>query len=329
MAKQGKGNSGKGSSPKVAECAAQGAIGREQAAKAAKLREQRRQGEGPAFFLRLNADRNNNPADIANGIVGKYAIPGGDQPSIHLSVRKHNQKDTSFSVVEFESVQRGHALQGAILDPSVFLGTKWIGDMNWQSRMTGSARTTQENLHGYLSQFIELVPAEQVVVTPVEPAIIMPKLTEADTEALLRAAERRKRKRVNKIVAASAGAALATKLHTMREHAIHPFEFATGVIGYCDLSSNHGELIVLSFVDGGDRKVSIAYLSKSHILTLAGVKVDDAIFASYVMAGRVHESDRSHMNKDDFDRRNAIAKYIHDQLTNRGIRFPAGKKQNA
>lgn len=101
MAKQGKGNSGKGGSSKGGECAAQGAINRGQIAKEARGREHRRQEEGPAFFLRLNADRNNNPADIANGVVGKYAIPGGDQPSIHLSVRKHNQKDTSFSVVEF------------------------------------------------------------------------------------------------------------------------------------------------------------------------------------------------------------------------------------
>lgn len=260
--------------------------------------------------------------------MGKYAIPGGDQPSIHLSVRKHNQKDTSFSVVEFESVQRGHALQGETLDPGVFLGTKWIGDTEWSSRMTGSARTTQQNLHGYLSQFIELVPADHVD-TPVESAVITPNLTEADKASIAKAEAKRQRKKISTIAEASAEGARETVLHTMRKQAIRPFEFATGVIGYCDLSSNHGELIVLSFVDGGDRKVSIAYLSKSHILTLAGVKVDDAIFASYVMAGRVHESDRGRMNKDDFDRRNAIAKYIHDQLTNRGIRFPAGKKQNA
>jgi hypothetical protein len=232
-------------------------------------------------------------------------------------------------------VQREHALQGATLDPGVFLGTRWIGNMEWHSRMAGSAKTTQQNLHSYLSQFIELVPADQIEV-PAKPAVEAPKLTQADIESLARAEARRQRRKANnaatptkKIAAASEKAAEATMLHAMRKQAIHPFEFATGKIGYCDLSSNHGELIVLSFVDGGDRKVSIAYLSKSHILTLAGVKVDDAIFASYVVAGRVHESDRGHMKKADFDRRNATAKYIHDQLTNRGIRFPAGKKQNA
>lgn len=331
--KNGGGN--KSGASKGGECAAQGAINREQIAKQAKAREQRRQEEGPAFFLRLNEERNTNPADIANGVVGKYAIPGGDQPSVHLTVRNHAQANGSFPVVEFESAQRGHVLQGTTLNPGVFLGTKWIGDMDWNSRMTGSAKTTQENLHGYLSQFIELVPADQVEV-PVKPAITAPKLTQADMESLAKAEAKRQRRKANdaatpskKIATASEKAAEATMLHAMRKQAIHPFGFATGTIGYCDLSSDHGELIVLSFMDGGDRKVSIAYLSKSHILTLAGVKVDDAIFASYVMAGRVHESDRSHMKKDDFDRRNAVAKYIHDQLANRGIRFPAGKKQKA
>lgn len=324
--KNGGGN--KSGASKGGECAAQGAINRERIAKEAKMREQRRQEEGPAFFIRLNEERNTNPADIANGVVGKYAIPGGDQPSVHLTVRNHAQANGSFPVVEFESAQRGHVLQGATLSPGVFLGTKWIGDMDWNSRMTGSAKTTQENLHGYLSQFIELVPADQVEV-PVKPAITAPKLTQADMESLAKAQQKRDRKPQKQISDASEKATQATALHAMRKQAILPFEFATGTIGYCDLSSDHGELIVLSFMDGGDRKVSIAYLSKSHILTLAGVKVDDAIFASYVMAGRVHESDRSHMKKDDFDRRNAVAKYIHDQLANRGIRFPAGKKQKA
>lgn len=335
MAKSKNGGGSKGGDSKGSACAAQGAIDRKKIADQAKAREQRRQEEGSAFFLRLNADRNNNPADIANGVVGKYAIPGGDKPSVHLAVRNHAQANGSFPVVEFESVQRGHVLQGATLNAGIFLGTRWIGNMEWCSRMTGSARTTQQNLHGYLSQFIELVPVDQMD-THVEPAIIAPKLTLADIESLTKAEAKRQRRKANnaatptkKIAAASEKAAEATMLHAMRKQAIHPFEFATGTIGYCDLSSNHGELIVLSFVDGGDRKVSIAYLSKSHILTLAGVKVDDAIFASYVMAGRVHESDRSHMNKDDFDRRNAIAKYIHDQLANRGIRFPAGNKQKA
>lgn len=324
--KNGGGN--KGGASKGSTCAAQGAINREQIAKEARGREHRRQEEGPAFFRRLNDERNSSPVDIANGVIGKYAIPGGDQPSIHLSVRKHSQGDTSFSVVEFESVQRGHALQGATLNAGVFLGTRWIGNTEWHSRMTGSAKTTQQNLHGYLSQFIELVPVDQVD-TPVEPAIIAPKLTQNDIDSLAKAEAKRLRKKSNLIAEASAEGARETALHTMRKQAIRPFEFATGKIGYCDLSSDHAELIVLSFMDGGDRKVSIAYLSKSHILTLAGVKVDDAIFASYVVAGRVHESDRGHMKKADFDRRNATAKYIHDQLTNRGIRFPAGKKQNA
>lgn len=112
----------------------------------------------------------------------------------------------------------------------------------------------------------------------------------------------------------------------MKKNCLSVVSIAHGKIGYADLSSSSGELIVNFYVDGADRKARIEHMGENHMLVLAGIKEGDCVFTSCIQYG-ISPADRLKMSEEDYRKRSIIVEHIREQMERRGIRFR--KKQSA
>jgi hypothetical protein len=150
-------------------------------------------------------------------------------------------------------------------------------------------------------------------------------LTDADRQAIGAAENRRERKAKERLAKQREEALRQVAVMTMRQSCLPAVQIATGKLGYTNLDSSSGELIVGFHIAGGDRIARIEHVGNCHMLTLAGVEKGDNIFASAILTGKV---DRAHCTTEaDFRKRSIIANHIREEMQKRGIHFHA--KQSA
>lgn len=149
--------------------------------KAARLVEQRRDAERQAgqFHNRVNEGRQTDLNAALGGIVGSYAYPGGNLPSVQFTVSREVLGESIVSVIRFEAVQQGHELIGQPFDPKVFVPCHFVrkfGTAYTSRRQDRLARATQELIVHYLARASGITVAQEVrscsVTTPVEPPLV-------------------------------------------------------------------------------------------------------------------------------------------------------------
>jgi hypothetical protein len=155
--------------------------------------------------------------------------------------------------------------------------------------------------------------------TPVETLAVKESLTNADREALAAAAERRERKAKEKFVRQREEQSEKMAVMAMKQNCLSVVQITHGKLGYADLGSSSGELIIGFHIAGNDRIARIEHMGSNHMLMLAGIKKDDCVFASAIQLDKV---DRAHCTTEaDFRKRSILASHIREQMEVRGIRF--------
>lgn len=187
-------------------------------------------------------------------------------------------------------------------------------------QITGnSVFSWQSKVHAFVRAAV-LPFLGKMTVKPEPVTIDTSLLTDADREAITMAQERRERKGKKKFLAKKAAQEKAMVLLHMKNQCLPVSSIAHGKIGYADLSSSSGELIVNFYVDDADRKARIEHMGESHMLVLAGIKKGDTVFASCVVSG-VSPADRLKMSEEDYRKRSVLAEHIREQIEARGVRF--------
>jgi hypothetical protein len=142
----------------------------------------------------------------------------------------------------------------------------------------------------------------------------------ADLEAIKKAEERRKakaeRRREQEVETFQKDAALLA----MKANCVALIRIATGSLGFCNLSSPSGDLLVQFQMEGGDRMVSVEHVGENHMLKLVGIGEGFKMFASYISHG-ISSTDKQRMLPGVFNQRSILAKHIREQMENAGVRF--------
>lgn len=131
----------------------------------ARARNLRHQNEGKRaqevqsgrFYSRINNGRSRDVVAACNGEIGEYAFPGGDTPSVHVSVSKEVGPNGAMSVIRFEAPQRGHELEGAVFDSTVFLPAHYVRKFgtSYTSNKAGLVGKTQNLICHYMAKLLE------------------------------------------------------------------------------------------------------------------------------------------------------------------------------
>ncbi len=150
------GQSKQGGSIKGADCAKMSALHRVHVRNEEARLNQARQalkatGE---FFLKKNDGRETNIFKLEAGVIGEYAIPGGDKPSVHVRVTDMGTPEKPFPVVYFDNAHEGSGLPGN-LSTDTFLPVWTLSKDSFVSRMTGYSAETQNKLYGFLTNAID------------------------------------------------------------------------------------------------------------------------------------------------------------------------------
>lgn len=150
-----------GGTIKGADCAKVSAANRVTARKQEERLSQARQvlKQTGEFFLKKNEGRTTDIFRLEAGEVGEYAIPGGDQPSVHLCVVEAGTPEKPFRVVYFESAHEKSGLPGN-MSTETYLPIWTLSKDSFQSRMLGHSAETQNKLFGFLTGVIDNTRAE-------------------------------------------------------------------------------------------------------------------------------------------------------------------------
>ncbi len=176
MAKQDKKQGGKGHGKqngaggaiKGPDCAKNSAADRKTSRGEEMRLEQQRQAEIAAgtYYIRLNEDRFSDIAAACRGEIGDYAFPGGNNPSLHFNVRKEVGNQGSLAVIRFETVQRGHELEGTVFNQDTYLPAFYVEKFGLEFRSRSKDRlvaSTQELICWYLADNLtEVQPTNYV-----------------------------------------------------------------------------------------------------------------------------------------------------------------------
>jgi hypothetical protein len=162
---------GAGGSIKGPQCAKDGANDRKTSRAEEERLERARLAEIEAgtYYIRLNAGRSTDIASACRGELGDYAHPGGNEPSLHFNVQKDINPKGPRSVVRFETVQRGHELEGQVFNSGTFVPTFYIekfgADFRSQSANSVVA-AAQELICHYLAHKLNFgITAEETAPT--------------------------------------------------------------------------------------------------------------------------------------------------------------------
>lgn len=253
---------------------------------------------------------------LADGVQDTYGIKT-DEGIVILDTRFHRGQNAIF-VVE-------STVENIVPDHEYFVPVSCMRHDELRQVTPDNIFKWQVKLHNFLRPILAPFYGVKKKVEEVKDSSTPKNLTEADKEAIAAAEERRDRKGQNKFAKKRDEQKRAIALFNMRRHCVPAMKIATGNIGYCDLSSETGDLIANFYYVGNDKHVKVEYLSDNHVLQLAGIKVGDWIFASCIPRGEVDQIDRTRMSSDDFRKRSILAEHLREQLEIRNVRFIAKK----
>lgn len=150
------GQSKQGGSIKGSDCAKTSTLHRESTRKEEARLAQARQalkatGE---FFLQQNDGHEVDVLKIEAGVIGEYAIPGGDKPSVHVHVSEMGTAEKSLRVVFFDTAHEGSGLPGN-LSTDTYLPVWTLSKDSFISRMEGHGAETQNQLFSFLTNAID------------------------------------------------------------------------------------------------------------------------------------------------------------------------------
>ena len=269
------------------------------------------------------------PGKLAGGIVGHYGIKT-ESGTVILEVRPHGDKSVIYVT--------DSTMAGITPHEYYFIPVSTLRHENLQQVTEGTLFAWQQKVHAFLRKHVACFYPKKAALNPdvancatkvlgeAEAVLEAGKkasrpLTEADKRAIESAVKRRKAKLGKKRAAQKTAQIEAMILAHMFKNCVSPMEIVHGHLGYCDLSSKSGELIVNFYLDGADRKVHIEHMSENHMLRLAGIPLMYSVFASAVQNGRIDEVSRQLMTSEDYRKRSILAKHIQQQMEERGIRF--------
>ncbi|MFA6608388.1 MAG: hypothetical protein WCT07_00530 [Candidatus Paceibacterota bacterium] len=246
---------------------------------------------------------------LADGLIDIYGHKS-DAGIIILEVKEVNLKSAIF-VLE-------STVPGIIPNKEAFIPVSTLRFSELRQVTGDSLFAWQEKLHGFLRPLIAPFYVTMVKKSEESAKVASSNLTELDRIAIAAAEERRIKKAQDNFAQKKAKQNQEMILRHMRKSCMSVMKIVSGNIGYCDLSSSSGDLIVNFYFDGADRKVRIEYINENHMLVLTGLKINDTVFASNILQGKV---DRTNMNDADFNKRSILMNHIRQQMEARGIRF--------
>ena len=168
--------------------------GRESKRKMRKAAERRRaeQIQTGTFYVNLNEERSNDIIAACAGQVGIYAYPGGDKPSLHFNVQNEVGKLGTMPVIRFETVQRGHELEGEVFNRGTYVPCFYVAKFGLDFRSRSQDRlmaSTQELICHYLANALPNTISEseqkQDPVMSVEEIYAGSKSSQEDLQAML------------------------------------------------------------------------------------------------------------------------------------------------
>jgi hypothetical protein len=189
-----KGGNGRGETTDRARAIADSENGRTRNRNLRHAGEQRREDEIAAgkYYSRLNTNRSTVVSDAVNGVLGLYAFPGGDNPSIHVEVASEIIGTGKVAVIKFETAQRGHELEGEAFDSKVYLPAYYVEKFgsNFSPRMGGMAGKTQKLIMSYMLKLLDGYGAPEVdevttTVSATEELFTCAKTSEDDIQQML------------------------------------------------------------------------------------------------------------------------------------------------
>lgn len=106
------------------------------------------------FFLKKNDGRETDIFKIEAGVIGEYAIPGGDKPSVHVRVTDMGTPEKPFPVIYFDQAHEGSGLPGN-LSKDTFLPVWTLSQDSFTTKMSGFYGQTQSQMFSFLTGAID------------------------------------------------------------------------------------------------------------------------------------------------------------------------------